>query len=347
MRPMLQRAGVMLATLALVVAGTAAVVRAAGAQTKTSTSKDTKTSQSKSTETKTSQSKSTETKTSQTSRPWLGVVTQSLDDDLKDGLDYQGDGVLVNRVADDSPAAKAGLKQGDVIVSMNGKAVSAPEDLQELVRSGKAGDRASLSVVRDGKKQAMTATLVERPSEMAWGDDSHRIVIREAPDMQFDLDHMPDMGDLPGVGRGRLGVELQDLNPDLGGYFSVPDGKGALIVSVVEGSVAAQAGLKSGDVIVKIGDRAVEDADDAARAIRQSEGSTPIDVMRKGKRMTLTANVERRQHVHREVVRMNLDDLPGMGDDMHRMNSDLRREMDDLKRQIHELSEQLKQKSQN
>jgi len=152
---------------------------------------------------------------------------------------------------------------------------------------------------------------------------------------------------LPGVGRGRLGVELQDLNPDLGGYFSVPDGKGALIVSVVEGSVAAQAGLKSGDVIVKIGDRAVEDADDAARAIRQSEGSTPIDVMRKGKRMTLTANVERRQHVHREVVRMNLDDLPGMGDDMHRMNSDLRREMDDLKRQIHELSEQLKQKSQN
>ena len=339
MRPMLQRAGVMLATLALVVAGTAAMVRAAGAETKTS--------QSKSTETKTSQTKSTETKTSQTSRPWLGVVTQSLDDDLKDGLDYQGEGVLVNRVADDSPAAKAGVKQGDVIVSMNGKAVNAPEDLQELVRSAKAGDRATLSVVRDGKKQAMTATLVERPSEMAWGDDSHRIVIREAPDMQFDLDHMPDMGDLPGSGRGRLGVELQELNPDLGGYFSVPDGKGALIVSVVEGSAAAQAGLKSGDVIVKIDDHAVEDADDAARAIRQSEGSTSIEVVRKGKRMTLTATVERHERVRREVMRMNMDDLPGMGEDMHRMNSNLRREMDDLRRQIHELSEQLKQKSQN
>jgi S1-C subfamily serine protease len=337
MRPKLRRAGVMLATLVLVVAGIAGMGRAASTETKTSTSK----------QTKTSETKSADTRTSQNSRPWLGVVTQSLDDDLKDGLGYQGDGVLVNRVADDSPASKAGVKQGDVIVSMNGQAVSAPDDVQDLVRSAKAGDRAQLVVVRDGKKQTLTAALVERPSEMAWGDDSHRIVIRQSPDMEFDLDHMPDMADLPGMGRGRLGVELQDLNPDLGGYFSVPDGKGALIVSVVDGSAAAQAGLKSGDVIVKIGDRAVEDADDATRAIRQSEGSTSIEVMRKGKRTTLTATIAGHEHVHRAVMRMNMDDLPGVSDDVHHMSTELRREMDDLRRQIHELSEQLKQKSQN
>ena len=339
MRPKLQLAGVVWIALVLAAAGTVRIGSAA-------------TTESKSTTTKTTTSKSTETKTSESSRPWLGVVTQGLDDDLRDGLDYRGDGVLVNRVADDSPAAKAGVRQGDVIVSMNAKKVNAPEDLQDLVRAARAGDRATLVVVRDGKNQTLTAALVERPNDMSWGDDSHRIVIRESPGMRFDLDHMPDLpnlADMPQIGRGRLGVELQDLNPDLGGYFSVPDGKGALIVSVVEGSAAEKAGLKSGDVIVKIGDRAVEDADDASRAIRQADGATPIEVMRKGKRTSLTATLESHQHVHRVYVsHSGDDDMPGMGDDdVRQMNSDLRRQMDDLRREIRQLSEQLKQKSQN
>jgi serine protease Do len=343
MRPKLQLAGVVLSALVLAAAGTARIGSAAGTEAKTTT----KTKASTSTDTKTKAS--TDTKTAESSRPWLGVVTQSLDDDLRDGLDYRGDGVLVNRVADDSPAAKAGVRQGDVIVSMNAKTVNDPDDLQDLVRSARVGDRAALVVVRDGKKQTLTAALVERPNDMWWGDDSHRIVIRESPGMQFDLDHMPDMPELPQVGRGRLGVQLQDLNGDLGGYFSVPDGKGALIVSVVDGSVAAKAGLKSGDVIVKIGDQAIEDSDDAARAIRQSSGATPIEVMRKGKRTALTATLEEREHPRRESMRhLDLGDLPGMIDGgAHRMDSDLRREMDDLRREIHQLSEQLKQKSQN
>jgi S1-C subfamily serine protease len=343
MRPKLVRAGVMPGTLALLVAGGMVWGVTALAATKTTTSTSTSTSKS----TKSSESRSTETKSS-SSRPWLGVVTQSLDDDLKDGLDYQGDGVLVNRVADDSPAAKAGLKQGDVIVSMNGKSVDSPDDLQDLVRSAKAGDKAAMVVVRDGKKQTLTASLVERPSEMVWGDDQHRIVIRESPDMQFDLNHMPDVADLPEIGHGRLGVELQDLNPDLGGYFSVPDGKGALIVSVVDGSAAGLAGLKAGDVIVKIGDRDIEDADDATNAIRRSEGATPVEVVRKGKHMTLNATIASRTRGTRAMWHMNMSDLPGMIDDGdHHIESQLRREMSDLRREIHDLSEALKQKSQN
>ncbi|MGH7740554.1 MAG: PDZ domain-containing protein [Candidatus Eiseniibacteriota bacterium] len=336
MRPKRQLTGVLLTALVLAASGTAGIGNAAAAETK-------------STVTKTTQSKSTETKTSESQRPWLGVVTQALDDDLRDGLDYHGQGVLVNRVADLSPAAKAGVHQGDVIVSMNGKTVNDPDELQDLVRSARIGERASLAVVRDGKQQTLSASLVERPSEMSWGDDQHRIVIHESRGMQFDLDHMPDLPELPQVGRGRLGVELQDLNSDLGGYFSVPDGKGALIVSVVDGSAAAQAGLKSGDVIVKIGDQAVEDADDAARAIRQGSGATPVEVMRKGKRMTLTATLESRRRTNSFFLgRVDDDGMPGMGDnDVHRMNSELRRQMDDLRREIRQLSEQLKQKSQN
>jgi len=327
MRPKLEWAGVLTTALVLTI-GAAGVGRAATTDSKTGT------------ETK-SESKS--------SRPWLGVVTQSLDDDLKDGLNYNGDGVLVNRVAEDSPAAKAGVKQGDVIVSMNGKAVNDPDDLQELVRSAHAGDRATLVIARDGKQQTLTATLAHRPNDMTWGDDQHRIVIHEAPDVQFDLDHMPDVMDLPVIGRGRLGVQLEDLNSDLGGYFSVPDGKGALVMSVVDGSAAAEAGLKAGDVIVKIGDHAIEDSDDATRAIRQGEGSTPIEVVRKGKHMTLTATLATRDHMHHAFIgHMDMGDLPQVMNDAQRQTqSQLRREMDDLRREIHELSEQLKQKSQN
>lgn len=341
MRPKLMRAGVMLGAPALLATGLLVWTLTALASSRTTTTTSTSTSGS------TKSSTTTETKTT-SSRPWLGVVTQELDDDLKDGLDYQGDGILVNRVADDSPAAKAGLKQGDVIVSVNGRSVSEPDDLQEAVRAAKVGDRASLVVVREGKKQTLTATLVARPSEMAWGDDSHRIVIRSSPQMQFDLDHMPDVMGLPEVGHGRLGVELQDLNPDLGAYFSVPDGKGALVTSVVEGSAAEQAGIKAGDVIVKIDDNAIEDSDDATTAIRRSEGATPIEVIRKGKRMTLNATIATRTHGSRAMWRMNMGEMPGMMDDGdHHIESQLRREMADLRREIHDLSEALKQKSQN
>lgn len=340
MRPMLLRAGVMLGAPALLAAGLMVWTLTALASTRTSTT------------TSTTSSTKTSTKTSTSaSRPWLGVVTQSLDEDLKDGLGYTGDGVLVNRVADDSPAAKAGIKQGDVIVSMNGKTVSDPDDLQELVRSAKPGDKVSITIARDNKQQQLSATLVGRPNDMSWGDDSHRIVIRESPEMRLDLDNMPDLMELPGMGHGRLGVQLEDLNSDLGGYFSVPDGKGALVMSVVDGSAADKAGLKAGDVIVKIGDKAIEDSDDATRAIRSSDGATPIEVVRKGKRTTLTATLttHERERMHRAWrMSMNMDGLPGVVDDATRhAESDLRREMNDLKREIHDLSEQLKQKSQN
>ncbi len=295
---------------------------------------------------------------SRSRRTWLGVVTQSLDDDLREGLDYKGDGLLVNSVADESPAAKAGIKHGDVIVSMNGKEVSSPEDLQDMVRSAQAGERAQLEIVRDGKHQTLSTTLGERPDRMSWGDDRHHIVIREAPEAEMRVERLPEMPDMPEIpemplfGRGRLGVQLQDLNPDLGGYFSVPDGKGALIVEVVKDSPASRAGLKSGDVIVRVGERDVQDSDAAARAIREQEGKIPIVVMRKGQRSTMTAELEARTNrvkLMRDMGEMEMDRLPGelrvMARD-HR-ESDLHREMQQLREEIRQLREQLKQKSQN
>src|SRR2546425_838908 len=67
--------------------------------------------------------------------PWLGVTTQNITDELREGLDYRGNGVLVNRVVADSPADRAGIRKGDVIVSFNSRTIDTPSELMQVVRS--------------------------------------------------------------------------------------------------------------------------------------------------------------------------------------------------------------------
>ena len=241
-----------------------------------------------------------------------------------------------------------------MIVSLNAKPMDSPETLQEAVRSAHAGDRTQVEIVRDGKHQTLSVTLGERPDRMSWGDDRQRIMIREAPEAVMDLEDLPQLADLPLFGRGRLGVELDDLNPDLGEYFSVPGGKGALVTKVVKESAAARAGIKAGDVIVKVADHDVEDSGGAARAIRQQEGKVAIGIVRKGSRMTLNVELEARR------APMAMHEGPGMDMDMGDVPIDIRimarrhheltqmhREMRQLRDEIQQLREQLKQKSQN
>jgi serine protease Do len=281
---------------------------------------------------------------------------QSLDDDLREGIQYQGDGVLVSHVADGSPAERAGLRQGDVIVSINGKQVSDTDDITSFVQSAKSGDHARFEIARASKRQTLTVTLGERPANL---DDEgvHRIEIQTGPHGSSDFDPMKwsdtmrafkMVGDLPMMsGRGRLGVELQDIDSDLGSYFSVPDGKGALIVRVEKDTPAARAGLKAGDVIVRVGDSQTDDTESASRAIRASEGKTALTVMRRGKRQVVTAELPPRPQIER-IVRghgaMSMDEMPMI--EIHRHDeASLHREMQKLREEIEQLREELKQKS--
>ena len=317
-------------------------------------------------------------------RAWLGVSTQSIDGQLREGLDYRGNGVLVNRVSEGSPAERAGLRQGDVIVGLNGANINSPEELLMRVREARVGDRVRLDISREGRRQLLTATLGERPENLANGEGRRRVIMRtdrndresmevpeapeppeapeapEAPEVPdppepligdhlMDLEGLGNLADLPFAGRGRLGVQLQDLDPDLGSYFSAPQGKGALIVHVEKDSPAARAGLKAGDVIVRVGDQTTNDADETARAIRAQEGRVSITVLRRGQRQTLQTELAPRARIHR-IVRghgaMNLDDLPSVGD-RHRQESEVHRELQELREEIRQLREELRQKSPN
>lgn len=100
----------------------------------------------------------------QSSVAWLGVYTQTLNADLRAGLDYDGDGVVVSGVVDDSPADRAGVRKGDIIVSFNSRRVETSAALTELVRDARVGQEVTLAIWRDGERRTLTPRLGTRPS---------------------------------------------------------------------------------------------------------------------------------------------------------------------------------------
>jgi len=98
-------------------------------------------------------------------RAWLGVYTQEVTSDLRDALDLSGDGALVSSVVPDGPAERAGLRKGDVIVSVDRRDIGSPEDLSEIIGDAREGESVSLTVVRKGERLVLAVRLGERPAD--------------------------------------------------------------------------------------------------------------------------------------------------------------------------------------
>ena len=143
-------------------------------------------------------------------RAWLGVVTQDLSGELRDGLDLHSDaGVLVSRVVPGSPADRAGLHPGDVIVRYNSRAVESPESLQRLVGDSHSGQDVALDVVRHGRQETLSATLAPRPEEQG---------VEGAPSPP-DAPEAPEAPPAPGGDEGGIKVRVHSLRDG-----EVPDG---------------------------------------------------------------------------------------------------------------------------
>jgi serine protease Do len=232
--------------------------------------------------------------------PWLGVVTQSLNEGLREGMEYEGEGVLITQVVDDGPADRAGVRKGDILVSLNSRSVGSPGDLTRMIRESRVGQSVTIVLFRDGRRRTVTPRLAERPERVDLPEIEE---LRDLPE-RFEHDFGPMMrwnsgeGDgqsfvFRGMGRGRLGVRLEDLGSDLGSYFDVPGGGGALVVEVMKDTPAERAGLKAGDVLTQIGDRKISDSDDVVEALRDApEGKISITAVRKGASRTIEAELD-------------------------------------------------------
>jgi serine protease Do len=287
---------------------------------------------------------------------WLGVTIQDLDESLRESLNVGDvDGVLVNGVNDESPARKAGIKEGDVITSADGAKTATTSELVSTIRSKKPGTEVTLNLVRDGKSMTLKAVLAERPQDFISQETLSALEkLKELPEgIDVYLKAIApqiELGMSGGSGRGRLGIYVQDLSEGLAEYFSVPGGDGVLVQDVVADSPAEKAGIKAGDVIVKIDDRRVGSSSELIEAIGKMEADkeTPIVVIRKGQEVALKATVgEDESRKKLDELKKKLITLGEGGEtsiivkEMSDENQNLQQELEGLRAELKELRKEL------
>jgi serine protease Do len=204
-------------------------------------------------------------------------------------------GVRIDDVNPDSPAEKAGLREGDVVVEYDGERVRSARQFTRLVQETPDGRTVKIAVLRNGQKQTFDATPENRAAmNFDFQIDPDRLrgdIERGLRDLPRRFEYsVPDMV-VPYLGsRARLGVTVQSMTRDLQEYFGATNG-GVLVSSVTRESAAEKAGLKAGDVITAINGRSVSDQSDLMRELRDADGELTLSILRDKKEMTLKANV--------------------------------------------------------
>ena len=233
---------------------------------------------------------------------WLGIETREVTSEVVQELKLPAErGVVVSRVTSDSPAAKAGLKEKDVITEVNGQRVEGSAQFRRMIHEIPAGRTAQLTVWRDGRAQTLGATLGKAEqgariwtNKAAPGTFAFRLPdvadLPNMPSMDFDFDN--GIMVTPGI-HPRLGIDAEDISGQLGAYFGAPDGEGILVRDVSAGSAAEKAGVKAGDVITSFDGERVHSLGDLRRKITAKSDEKPakLGVLRNKSALTLTVEL--------------------------------------------------------
>jgi membrane-associated protease RseP (regulator of RpoE activity) len=150
-------------------------------------------------------------------RPWLGVYTQEITDELRDGLNLNSDGVLVNRVVSDGPADRGGVRKGDVIVRFNSRSVDSPSSLADLVGDAREGQTIALAVVRQGQTRTLSVTLAARPEDEGENDnDNNNNNDEDMAPTPPTPPEAPEAPPVPRSPRSRNDVKVKIITPEGG-----------------------------------------------------------------------------------------------------------------------------------
>jgi serine protease Do len=223
-------------------------------------------------------------------------------------VDEVAEGVRIEDVDQDSPASKAGLRSGDVVVEVDGERVRSARQFSRLIQESPEGRTVALGVMRDGKRQTIQVTPESDAFDFAFDADrigreferSMREIeprwraleprLREfhfeAP-FHFDVDAFPRMTGP----RSRLGVQLNELTPELAEYFGAKTG-GVLVARVSKDSPAEKAGLKAGDVITSVNGDQVRNTNDLVDELRDKDGEITLGIVRDKKESSVKATLE-------------------------------------------------------
>jgi len=237
---------------------------------------------------------------------FLGVYCEDIN---KENLSRYGlreaHGVGVTEVIKDSPAEKAGLKKGDVILRFENEAVSSVRKLNRLVSEVAPDHTVSLAFSRSGAEQNLSVTIGSRQHYAATSmPEFHDLgklngwqgFLGDQKDWKWE---MPESGKEPFVfafgNNRRIGVSTTPLTKQLADFFGVADGQGVLVTSVEADGPAAKAGLKAGDVITAVDGEKIDGAGDLSRGInKQKEGDVSLTIVRDKNQRTLKVTPKQR-----------------------------------------------------
>ncbi len=246
----------------------------------------------------------------------LGVVLSDESSNAK--------GVEVKEVIEDSAAEKAGIKEGDILLKIDGVEISNASDVRRYLKRLDEEKNVSIDLLRDGKQITVQATPDKRTT-MKW---------------------------VHGFSRSYLGVDLQELNPDLAAYFQTAPDAGVLVTRVEKDSPAEKAGLKAGDVITSFNGKKTTTPDQLRDGLRELEegASAKLTVLRHGKEQQIMAQPERRTLPNIEELPeiphlRELEEMPEIHFDMEEMKQqleDMKEEMEkNLKPEMEKIKKEL------
>jgi len=258
---------------------------------------------------------------------YLGIDIRDITPERMGALKLKEErGVEVVALDQDAPAGKAGLKEHDVILEYNGAKVESQEQLRRLIRETPPGRTVALGISRDGNPTTLNVQLGDRSKLMAEGwqkANRDRIMV------------MPPMPDWPEIDLSNvdihtlnnsysLGMQLETLNEQLGQFFGVKGGGGLLVKSVGKGSAAEKAGIKAGDVVVRIDNDKVTDRADLRRVMRshQKGGKITLGIVREKHEQNIPLDLPERKSNDSSGMRINLPGMDSLRDQLAELKYD-------------------------
>lgn len=186
-------------------------------------------------------------------RAWLGVTIQPVSEDLAKELELKStDGALVTGFLEDSPGERGGLKQGDVIVSFDGKPIKEFRELPTTVAETAVGKTVPIRVIREGKEQTLNVKVGEMPAEITMGRNPGQGPATPKAPMAASL----------------LGMTVKEISSDLAAQLNLPRKEGVVVVQVKDGGAADEAGIHAGDIIGRVGKTTINSMKDFNAATR-------------------------------------------------------------------------------
>ncbi len=289
---------------------------------------------------------------------WLGVQLSDVSADKARELKLPAGtfGAYVDNVEEKSPAAQAGIQKGDVITEFDGERVRSVAELRRLVRETPSGRGVEIKLLRNGQPHRLSAKLESRAPFLNMPPMPPRVHV---PSTEIPEIRIPGFDMHVFMTPRRLGVSAEELNSQLADYFGVKQGKGVLVREVDAGTPAEKAGLKAGDVIVKVDDTDIATVGDLRRAIAEKpdeKRTVTLTIVRNRQEQKLSVDLEPARHAETtettelrvpEFDRARIEqlkaELAAKSGDLQRAAAELRQEAAKMKQQIN--AEQLKAQS--